>query len=392
LKNNNNKDNKKNFVYFIGLSRKVSMRKMTVFLHSTHVTETLTSVETTDQVSVKSNGLPGKQEQCSKNMFDNALPIEPASDDNANDDYTKTVFYEAFSHHITALKVVGMFHVRPKEGVTALQVYCWCWTIYYWLVFAAELSTFRVISAINMKLIGLLMCCMLTLLCAVNIVAHLRNGHRPNHVRKFFLGFERLNRFGGTYTSASQARKISMVVTIFCLIIIICNFGMLGYVVFKTRLLIVLFEGFGMSEKNVLMETGMLVLTCLLMVHWIMPNGVELCISSLLFLEYRAFYKAFVSKIDKYGEFEGDLEVERQRYVAMSRIVEAADRILALQHGASFGCNIVNMCLLLYTVTYYRSEAQVIVYVFWFILVSGEMAIKCTCGILVNYAVIMPLQ
>ncbi len=79
--------------------------------------------------------------------------------------------------------------------------------------------------------------------------------------------------------------------------------------------------------------------------------------------------------------------MERKRYVAMSRIVEAADRILALHHGACFSCDIANMCLLLYTIAYYNDESPVAAFVIWFLLFFGDIAVTCACGILVNYGV-----
>lgn len=89
----------------------------------------------------------------------------------------------------------------------------------------------------------------------------------------------------------------------------------------------------------------------------------------------------------KRGEFRGELEVERHRYVAMCRIVEAADKILAIHHGACFSCDIANMCLLLYTIAYYNTQSPVAAFIIWFLLFLGDIAIMCSCGILVNYGV-----
>lgn len=41
---------------------------------------------------------------------------------NEDDDHTKTAFYQAFKRLIICLQITGLFHIRPKEGVTVVQV------------------------------------------------------------------------------------------------------------------------------------------------------------------------------------------------------------------------------------------------------------------------------
>lgn len=136
------------------------------------------------------------------------------------------------------------------------------------------------------------------------------------------------------------------------------------------------------------LKTVIGVLSCFIAAQWYVPNCAELCISLMIFTEYCKFYKAFSKKIDASGKFDGCLETERKRYVAMLRVVEAADKTLTLHHGAAFIGDIGNLCLCLYCIAYYRSQTdQVAPFVIWLILTLCDVIIKCTSGILVNYGV-----
>ena len=45
-------------------------------------------------------------------------------------------------------------------------------------------------------------------------------------------------------------------------------------------------------------------------------------------------------------------ETERKRYIKMTRIVKAVDRSFSLRQAMSFGLNIINICELLYVISY----------------------------------------
>lgn len=93
----------------------------------------------------------------------------------------------------------------------------------------------------------------------------------------------------------------------------------------------------------------------------------------------------------KDGTFTGTLEAERRRFLAMVRIVKAADHCLSLHHGATFGCGIANICLLLYCLIYYPALSSIPsvagAFAFWLVMAVFDMTTVCLSGILVNSAV-----
>lgn len=51
--------------------------------------------------------------------------------------------------------------------------------------------------------------------------------------------------------------------------------------------------------------------------------------------QFKLFADSFASKINENGQFMGNMEVERRRYVTMTQIVQAADECLAVHHTRS---------------------------------------------------------
>lgn len=75
----------------------------------------------------------------------------------------------------------------------------------------------------------------------------------------------------------------------------------------------------------------------------------------------------------------------------MVRIVKAADQCLSLHHGATFGCGIAIICLLLYCLIYYPALSSIPsvagAFAFWLVMAMFDMTTVCLSGILVNSAV-----
>ena len=304
-------------------------------------------------------------------------------------DYSKLPFYLAFSPFFTCFKIAGLYYTRgTAKNITPLQVYCWIFAFVPFLTLAIEMSVFRLISSIDINFITLIVCVGFSLLCSANIIVCIRNAHNPQQLSKLFFSFERLNNYGGPYTQASQVNLL----TKYCLIlacVVYCFFlCLMSYAVVYTSLFTILLNGFGVPPTQLAVKISLVCVVTLMGLQWILPNCFELCLRIHLFVEYRKFYKNFAKKCrTNPKEFQETLEMDRKRYVEMSKIVEVADNILALRHGASFGCNLVILCLLLYSIAYYSKTAEVGLIIVLFVFFTCDIAFVCVGGILINVTV-----
>ena len=70
---------------------------------------------------------------------------------------------------------------------------------------------------------------------SLNATAMLLTSHNPINRRRFFLGFEKLKNFGGSFTDPKQLHKRCIVLNIAFLMIFIINVGLLNYGMFFTH-------------------------------------------------------------------------------------------------------------------------------------------------------------
>ena len=304
-------------------------------------------------------------------------------------DHRKLPFYLAFSPFFTCFKIAGLYYVRRKNKyISPLQVYCWTFALVPVVSLAIEMSLLRIVSSIDINFMTLIACIGFTLLCTANCIIFIRNAHNPKQLRKWFFGFERLNYFGGPYTQASQVNLLTKFCVVFACVIYCCFFCLVSYAVVYTSLLTILLNGFGVSPTYVVVKISLIVVASLMGLQWIFPNCFELCLGIHLFMEYRKFYKNFAKKCrTNPKEFQETLEMNSKRYVEMTKIVELADKILTLRHGASFGCNLAILCLLLYIIAYYSKTAEVGLIIVLFVFFTCDIAFVCVGGILINVTV-----
>ena len=316
-------------------------------------------------------------------------------------DYMRSPFYVAFSPLLSNLKLCGMLYSKITKNTdnndvwfNISRVYCWVITIICWLMVIRSFASLRLMTSVDpVALFNMNICCFLCL-TAMNATTFLKASHDSKSLRKFFLGFVKLNNYGGTFICLKRARRIVFIATIICWTGIVINMFIVIILTFKTTTLDILssdpFLEHG-SLSQLAAKITFIFITLFLSAVWIFPSATEFCISIILYKEFILFYKSFSSKMNKDGKFIGSLENERCRYVAMCHIIGAADDALALHHGASFSCNIISICLLLYSLLYFPSvlhdPALITAYAFW--LLSGviDMSVVCFCGILINTAV-----
>ena len=122
--------------------------------------------------------------------------------------------------------------------------------------------------------------------------------------------------------------------------------------------------------------------------QWIFPYCFSLCVSIHIYLEYKQFFKAFKRRLHAHlSLLQTSIEIDKQRFVQMTRIVEAADKIIALHYGASFAITVACFCLNLYMVAYYSKIAQVGIATAFLMQSLVNTILNCTSGILINTAV-----
>ena len=306
-----------------------------------------------------------------------------------NYDYVHSPFYEALSPLITCLKYSGLyFEIHKNRTISLQRVYCYILCLVPFVALILLATLFRFISSINDDFMKTLACFSFSILCAANAVSFLKHSHNARYVRNFFRGFENLNKYGGPFTQSGQVNKMAKyAVIIFCIGYLI-GVGFIIYAVCLTEYFYVILRGFGMKPTNPIIKTAMTIFVTLLGLQWIFPNCVELCFSILIYMEYKKFYKAFRAgmHVDP-GQFKKLIETDRQRFVEMAHIVEAADKILAIHHGASFASNIVSLCLILYIIAYYLNVTQVSFIIAYSLMCLADISVVCFSGILIHTSV-----
>ena len=335
------------------------------------------------------------------NSAKNLTPTNPKSEkvsDEAN--YFFSPFYEAFAPLLSSLKLWGLYYCKTKRSdingilYSLSRLYCWVTTIIAWVMALRAFVSLRLMKQIDPVTLFNLCIGVFFILTAMNATTFLKASYDSRSLRKFFLGFVKLEKYGGPFLSPKNAKQITSTATKVCWLGIMTNICITSVLTFK-------FTVFDILAADPFLETGSVgqlivksVFICCcayLTAMWIFPSAIDFSIAFLLYKEFRLFRKSFKAKMDDHDKFLGSMENERCRYLQMCRIIEAADDALALHHGASFSCNIVTMCLLLYSIIYYSSIFDDLIlsisYAFWLCSSVVDMVVVCTCGILIKTSV-----
>lgn len=122
---------------------------------------------------------------------------------------------------------------------------------------------------------------------------------------------------------------------------------------------------------------------------WFLPVCLELAIGWLLRTEFDQFKQAFRARLTADRSVIQSFEMERKRFLEMTKIVEAADYCLAIHHGAVFLCDIANICLMLYMLAYLPTPPPTIAlsFILWMTAWFADMAVVCYVGIAIDSGV-----
>ena len=303
-------------------------------------------------------------------------------------DYTNSEYFQALGPLFTSLKICGLYYVKNKDKIISpQQVYCCLFSTLPWILLATEIITLVQATSIDVNFMNLMMYAGFTVMCIANSLSFLRNSSNPKFIRKFFQSFEELNRYGGRFTRPSQLKKIVFVSVFVAWILFLCNATLIAYILVSTDVLNDVFAKLRIPSSDSWLKGLIIFIVILEQLQWIFPDCTEVCITAMIYREYRLFYKSFAKKVHKLFQFHGSIEEERKRFVVMARVVVAADNMLTLHHGAVLACNIINLCVLLYVIACKTDSSQMAIFITWFSLCLGDIIIVCICGILVKTAV-----
>lgn len=372
---------------------------------------------------------------CSVDNIDNAVYVLPPSenvfchnqtsavtakdsivDASSSTDYSKTHLYTALKPLMVSLKIIGLHHVRPSPSSPVLktatslrvlpslmQVFCCAIVIFYWFYLAIDTVSLLHVSTRNdtnpyMRINNIAFLVWLAenvfkatwFVCASQWMSALR---------KVFICSTQLDEFGGLKTNLVRVQRILTIICLAFWISFTCFLFVFLYLTLATPVFDdVVPNAFNGNGNDASPLYVMKVLYCLFTIfelpQWPLLLVFELTVAILISNEFRRFCKAFSDKCDAKGQFRGCLELERRHFAQLIRVVEAADRSLAPYHAASFGCNIVILCLIIYNLVYYPiltvTAWAFSSYILWILAAFIDLCVVCISGTLVSSSVSRP--
>ena len=325
------------------------------------------------------------------------------------DDESKVSFRALLHPLLFSMQLCGLYHCPNRSNkLTTLaanrwnicsptsrfaRLYCWIVTIGLWLDIVRCLPLVRHIFHGGPMLFSMLGLWAWKLLCALNATSCLWASHSDTCLVKFFQTWRELELKGGMLLKSSMIRKNVIICSVLAWSLIALNMFLGGYAFLFTSLFDLALSplptnnNYATAIVKSLHVVGLFYHT----VSWLMPFSLELLLSIILYQEFSQLARDFKDKINEDGEFVGDLESDRKRFLAISRVVAAVDNSLSLHRASSFTCNIAIICLTLYTMISYnyilRDPAVAAAHAFWLVASVALCGITCLSGVLINGAV-----
>lgn len=246
---------------------------------------------------------------------------------------------------------------------------------------------------------------------SLNALCFVWASQSPRALRRFFEGFAKLDRFGGALTNIAKVGKIMMALVIFFWLTLVGNLSLNFYTIFFSQ---VANSSDSTTSAAVISQTlsvkppmiGVYAYSLFALFGqtiWIFMALLEVTTSALIYNEF-SLYCTFLRKkyrvqssrrwVADLGNTNGipltSFAKDRERFLQMTRIVEAADNVFCLRNAASFACDIVLLCVLIYTMLYYSQHdgrSWLNAFVLWVSLAVADLMVICFCGTLVLHGV-----
>ena len=124
---------------------------------------------------------------------------------------------------------------------------------------------------------------------------------------------------------------------------------------------------------------------------WTFPIAMEFFLSVLLSKEYKRCNRALSTAIDKHGQMTSCLETYRVWHHHLCALTQNVDSIVGLQTGGMLVTCMVEVCVILYNLIWYKELASDSVllscFVFWLFTATGKLGLIAIGGVIVNEAV-----
>lgn len=261
---------------------------------------TSSSSESSTDAEVRSDATPGVSEK--------------------DDSYINTPLYKAFAPLLYSLAIVGLHHHRRPARVesgrctlpTLSQAYCWMVTIVMWGLVVKSCITLRRLTALWPVSVSAVIMLIYFLLQALNATSFLRASHNPSSIRKYFLGFSKLSRYGGAYLCPSRARLYIIVGTVVAWVVILVNQASIFYLMLTTEYFnLTVNDPFNDTQTAAIlaMKVIYLIIAFYVIAAWVFPSPVQLSVALIIYKEFTLFAKSLRHKMTKDTKrFTGDLE------------------------------------------------------------------------------------
>ena len=319
----------------------------------------------------------------------------PLADDEKNRHYTNSPIYKAFSPLLLSLKLSGLYYERNKtSSVLPLHsLYSLTVTLAMWIVVIVNLYPLKTVTGVNPDLFALLNGILFYGQCAMNATCLYIASYRQKAFTRFFIGLMNLEKYGGIYTQPHQLRKIAATICYIALLIFVMLMIFNVFLIFATNVMGSLIPRVLVGDSETFYWLRLLKMTMDLYFTacWLLTNCLVMMMGYLIFNECTLYCKSFSMKLDTFGRCQATFENERNRFIEMMRIIKATDRTVSMRQVTSFGCNLVNICVLLYVVCYYPQlgSAQTVLGSYAYALSTSivDVIVTCSSGILVSRGV-----
>ena len=333
-----------------------------------------------------------------KHFFVAATNQKDSLDDIGNMCYTSLRLYQSFKPIWVSLKIIGL-HYEPRSRksavcCSAVQVYCFSIAVLLWtaLVFNS-VFTYKNGMPKGVALFFSITSLLWNLLGAVNATCIIRSSCNPNALNKYFFSFSNLEKHGRVYLPKEWLEKS---------VAICCSLGWTFSALGSAYQLYIsvgtpLFDGAIMEIQPVLPVHPILLKLVIAIIQsyffsmWIFVSVLQISLTISIYYEFMLFHRLFSSRLKQDGQNIFSIENERRRFLEMRRIVDGADETFSFRMAACFGCNVIGICLLLYSLMYYPEAIHypmlTLAYVYWLTISIIDLVVSCSCGILIRASV-----
>jgi hypothetical protein len=363
------------------------MRRATVFpistmkednTHHSHCGATHTKSDVTNDTPVQSNCSKDKQK------------------------YTQCATYVAFEPIFWGLRIAGLFYEHRQQstlsasacaGVSVMQVYCCITMSALVLLFLVGVGmTSALLTSLEPAVVLLFIGIMLMGECAANALSMFRACCSKKGLKKFFGAICNLEKYGGPLIPPSTTHNLVVASCVVGWAVVVFGTAFEVYIIVFTAFFEETLQSYFPLYENLnnnVIKTAYILCEAYFWTMWAWMNIFQLAVSAWLYCEFHHLRRVLSRQLTTHsGELNSDwLEVSRKRFIEMTRIVRAADECFSLRIAASFGCNIISICLLLYSIIYHpeaaRQPASLPSYACWLCISVADLTLSCVSGILV---------